>query len=146
MPGTFYGDKWAVPSKSALCIDGHLCRGQGSRCGSAADFSSLAGQAALALHTLGLEKVWVACRCEAQMKEAERLLCPAAAQTSASIWPARKSLPGGMALDAETKWFGTIYFCAQNPISPPLKAAVFCPRGSAPKFFNQVPNRRRKNT
>ena len=31
-----------------------------------------------------------------------------------------EELAWGMALDAETKWFGTIYFCAQNPISPPL--------------------------
>ena len=73
-----------------------------------------------ALHTLGLEKVWVACRCEAQMKEAERLLCPCSSADICIHLAGPEELAWGMALDAETKWFGTIYFCAQNPISPPL--------------------------
>ena len=81
---------------------------------------ALAGQAAHALHTLGLEKVWVACRCEAQMKEAERLLCPCSSADICIHLAGPEELAWGMALDAETKWFGTIYFCAQNPISPPL--------------------------
>lgn len=119
-PAHFMVINGQFPSKAALCIDGHLCRGQGSRCGSAAGFSALAGQAAHALHTLGLEKVWVACRCEAQMKEAERLLCPCSRADICIHLAGPEELAWGMALDAETKWFGTIYFCAQNPISPPL--------------------------
>ena len=119
-PAHFAAINSQFPSKAAICIDGRLCRGKDSRCGSAANFPALVEQTAHHLQTLGLERAWVGCRNREELEEAERAARAAGGVNACAYLAALEELAWGMALDAETKWFGTIYFCSQNPISPPL--------------------------
>ncbi len=104
------------PYKAALCLDGHVCRGHANQCGAADGFSILVQQINNISGLLGLDQVWVACQRKSQMKEVERVLSRGDRISVGVYLSDPAELAWGMALDAETRWFGTIYSYAKNPI------------------------------
>ena len=110
------------PRKAALCIDGHTCRGRSNRCGVSDSFTALVQNAGNIAELLGLEKVWISCESETLRQQAARQRDPGSRVRVEPPDTEAAELAWGMALEAETKWFGTIYFCAQNPIFPSMSA------------------------
>ncbi|RVU97940.1 ROK family protein [Coriobacteriales bacterium OH1046] len=104
------------PCKAALCLDGRICRGHANQCCAADGFPTLVQQVGNIHDLLGLDQVWVACRSESQMKEVEQMLSRSDRMPISLYLSDPAELAWGMALDAETRWFGTIYSYAKNPI------------------------------
>ena len=107
------------PYKAAICLDGHVCRGRANQCGAAVSFAALVKQVNGLWGLLGLDQVWIACQCTSQMKEVEQILGPIGRGPIELYLSDPAELAWGMALEAETKWFGTIYSCTKNRIYPP---------------------------
>ena len=107
------------PYKAAIYLDGHVCRGRANQCGAAVSFAALVKQVNGLWGLLGLDQVWIACQCTSQMKEVEQILGPIGRGPIEVYLSDPAELAWGMALEAETKWFGTIYSCTKNRIYPP---------------------------
>lgn len=105
----------AFPSKAALCLDGSTCRGWGNRCGAQLDFDQALHSAVPLAETLGMRTLWVGCRKANYEKEVEKLRERAERTEIISYTVGPLELAWGMALEAETRWFGSIYFGSKNP-------------------------------
>lgn len=104
--------------KAALCIDGRLCHGRKNRCGDAGDFPLLVREACQVRRFLGLERVWIACGDEQRTEEVRRELAEAQDDRMSVYLADSLELAWGMSLEAETKWFGTIYSSTKRQERP----------------------------
>lgn len=102
------------PCKAAICLDGHVCRGHANSCGTGHSFTALIQQVHDLYDLLGLERIWIACQRIGQIKEVEQMLGPIDCVPIELYLSDPNELAWGMALEAETKWFGTIYSCTKN--------------------------------
>lgn len=107
--------------KATLCLDGRICRGKDNLCGTADGFFGLLDQAGGLVQTLSLEKVWVACVDPGQLQEAQARLGDDVRPLFELYVADAFELAWGLALEVETKWFGTIYTFApkRSPGAPP---------------------------
>lgn len=119
-PASFLALSEGSPGKAAVCLDGRICRGRDNLCGSAQSFSALVGHAASMADMLAVDKIWVACLDDVRTKEVKRTFRFDGPVQTALYVADPSELAWGMALEAETKWFGTVYFCTENPMFSPL--------------------------
>lgn len=109
-PRHFMAVQEEFEGKATICLDGRICRGKGNLCGRIPSFEHILQSSEEAIQMLGLEMVWIACSTDAQLEKLKQEIHGSFVGHIHPYHANPSELAWGMALEAETKWFGSIYF------------------------------------